>query len=877
MLFKWLNQPGRSGYLISCQDRFGNYGEVGLFLAETINNNLNIPLMLLSCRVLNRGVEYSMIRYMGKLAVDHNCNTLNLDFKKSDRNIPAEKFIQEIGLSIDSKKATEIVFNPNKEITLNKNSPRTNGKGCDLKTTYEQLQNFPSIQKTLNEINGKNSQNHEISNHHLMLQSMVTEITKIEEISNTDNIFTSTSLSSIGLIELLSEIENKFKVDVPINTFLQNPTINGIIDYINNKCSSSFATKKDRHIEDSELPESIQPGPIKTISRVEKILLTGATGYLGAFLIKELMHNTNAEVYCLVRGESDHHALARIKENLDMYDLYDNSYANRLIAIKADLSSDKLGLEEKYYKQLQEEVDRVYHLAAEVNFIYDYEKLRDTNIKSMLEVLQFCSSSPSIPLHHVSSTVVCDFPGNHLNQIFEEKPITKEEAENLVGGYAKTKWVTETLALQAKERGLPVTIYRPAGIGSSDDRHASLNNSDVLVNFILSCLELKSIPNINAHINFAPVDYVARAILDLSFQGKHSIYHLSNPNTIRLQEFIKISSDFGINLDLIPYDEWAQKLKNHVMYSYQSYLKVLLNPIYISPHPDGEGATWMETALRRGYFDTTNAKLDLSIETKKCPSWDVKFVLKTLIISYLTLEKSQDNINFESPPKKDTPKMTILTASTGNGHNKTAKAIKDNILTFTNEKIDIEIVNIEEYSFFQKHITEIYNSISTKNTHLYTTLQDIANEAIDEQYISLVQSMKNMAGTIFNKTKPDMILSVHPTASSLAPFFKELSPTTPVISFVTDWFGKFLHGWANPSSDLIICQSQQSKKNLLDLSVPNEKIMVIDPIFFQENIDSNEDNIEHSSTKNALSNIAHEIVKYAQKTNPSNRGVSQYH
>src|SRR5205823_5245532 len=110
------------------------------------------------------------------------------------------------------------------------------------------------------------------------------------------------------------------------------------------------------------------------------VLLTGVTGFLGAFLLHELLQQTQADIYCLVRAADAEHAILRIRRNLETYLLWDARLEERIIPVIGDLSQPRLGLAEPQFQALSRQIDLIYHNGAAVNFIYPYQQLKATNV-----------------------------------------------------------------------------------------------------------------------------------------------------------------------------------------------------------------------------------------------------------------------------------------------------------------------------------------------------------------------------------------------------------------------------------------------------------------------------------------------------------------
>jgi FkbH-like protein len=93
---------GGRGWTVRVQDAFGDYGTVGLVLAEVQGEALEVPALLLSCRVLNRRVETEMLRFLCDHASAAGCRTVRLAYRPTERNVPARQFLEQVSGAVIS-------------------------------------------------------------------------------------------------------------------------------------------------------------------------------------------------------------------------------------------------------------------------------------------------------------------------------------------------------------------------------------------------------------------------------------------------------------------------------------------------------------------------------------------------------------------------------------------------------------------------------------------------------------------------------------------------------------------------------------------------------------------------------------------------------
>jgi thioester reductase-like protein len=318
---------------------------------------------------------------------------------------------------------------------------------------------------------------------------------------------------------------------------------------------------------EAALDPRIRPtGTVSTevASRPERVLLTGATGFLGSFLLAELLRHTRAEIHCLVRAPNVEEGERRIRGSLETYALWDEKRSPRIFPVAGDLSEPLLGLGDERFEELADEIDVVYHNGASVNWVYPYDALKPTNVLGTQEVLRLASRHGTKPVHFVSTLGVFPLVGRSDAGVVREDD-DLDHAGSLYNGYTQTKWVAEKLVEIARARGLPVSVYRPSLI-AGDSRTGAWNKDDFTCKMIKSWVGLGNVPDVNTELNMVPVDYVSRAIIRLSLQegslGKR--FHLANSHPVKIDNLISWIEAFGYPLKRIPYDRWRTELLNPV-------------------------------------------------------------------------------------------------------------------------------------------------------------------------------------------------------------------------------------------------------------------------------------------------------------------------
>lgn len=315
-----------------------------------------------------------------------------------------------------------------------------------------------------------------------------------------------------------------------------------------------------------------------------KLVLTGATGFLGAFILRELLFKLpGATLYVLIRADDERAARKRLDTTVLNLLVFDQATwereSRRVHCLVGDISKERWGLSKERWEELAVSVDSIVHNGAFVHWVYPYDKLESANVGATVEGLKLACLARVKPFHFVSSTSVLD-TGEYRNTVsslkeggtvFESDDISRSR-ELLASGYAQTKWVSEQLVQRARSRGLPCTILRPGYI-TGDTRSGATNTDDFIWRLVKGCLSLKRVPSISNVVNMCSVDYVASimgaiVLLWQEATARHptAVFHTWNHSRYRFNDLFKFMKDSYsgvIELEFTEYVQWRTHLMNH--------------------------------------------------------------------------------------------------------------------------------------------------------------------------------------------------------------------------------------------------------------------------------------------------------------------------
>ena len=416
------------------------------------------------------------------------------------------------------------------------------------------------------------------------------QVLNIDRVSVHDNFF-QVGGNSLLATKLVFKIREAFKIELPLPRLFESPTVAELSQVIDSFRFSVPGGGMDvLSITDLNGEAVLDPAisskgmPVEHIAEPAYIFLTGATGFLGSFLLRELLRQTQADIYCLVRSSSKEQAKNKLQRNLESYSLWNESLSSRVIPVVGDLSQPLFGLSAQSFQRLASQIDIIYHCGAWVHFIYSYSTLKPVNVLGTQEVLRLATQIKVKPVHYISTTSVFPSVGYSGSKIIrEDDDLVLDHNGSLYGGYPQSKWVAEKIVRIASSRGLPICIYRPGSI-AGDSRTGIANTDDYVCRTLKGCIQIGCLQKniiMDVFNTLLPVDYVSRAIFYLSRQEELSgkTFHLVNPNPPHVSDIVSWIRSFGYPLKEASYSQWREKLINDSEILQQNALYPLL-PIF---------------------------------------------------------------------------------------------------------------------------------------------------------------------------------------------------------------------------------------------------------------------------------------------------------
>ena len=260
--------------------------------------------------------------------------------------------------------------------------------------------------------------------------------------------------------------------------------------------------------------EPSTPAALPETPILNNVLLTGGTGFIGPFLVKSLLEQTNAKLHVLVRSSDEHQGKQRLRAAMESMgscpaELMD-MFESRVMPVCGDLGQKDLALTPDSWDFLADEIDTVFHNGATVNYLLNYDRMRDANVLGTNEVLRLAFEGRPKSFNYVSTTFIF---GWAVKKVLFETDFNKD-MELLDFGYSQSKWVSEQVVMDAGRHGLTTRIFRPALVSPSITGGG--NNFDIAVRLVAFMVNHGIGVDALNQVSFVPADITANNIVAIS-------------------------------------------------------------------------------------------------------------------------------------------------------------------------------------------------------------------------------------------------------------------------------------------------------------------------------------------------------------------------
>jgi amino acid adenylation domain-containing protein/thioester reductase-like protein len=381
-----------------------------------------------------------------------------------------------------------------------------------------------------------------------------------------DDDFTALGCTSLAALRAASVLGARFGLPVGARLLYEASTVRALAATLGRMAQGDAAPhdearELDLLASDARLDATIEaPAASSPPTAPATVLLTGATGFFGSFLLASLLEQTDAHVHCLVRAATPDQAAKRLRAALAARhcDIDPRLLAERVTAVPGDLEQPWLGVRDPLRTRLLQTVDAIYHAGATVSYVLPYRSLREANSLAVERVLRFAVTGRPKRVHHVSTIGVV--PAPEASGALPDERFVADDASQLPDGYARSKWVAERLVSEARLRGVEVTIHRPGRL-MGHSLTGAFNPADFLVQLLATCAAIGAAPELDAAVDVTPVDFASDALVELSLSrpAEPRVFHLLSPHPVAWQSLVAGVAERGWPMPLMPFEVWRAR------------------------------------------------------------------------------------------------------------------------------------------------------------------------------------------------------------------------------------------------------------------------------------------------------------------------------
>lgn len=364
--------------------------------------------------------------------------------------------------------------------------------------------------------------------------------------------------TSLSFYDIKLYIEQNLSYKIPYEVIMGSSVVSDIAACIRGYLEEHRIREKERIDLEKELNifSLVVPESRNRKSQKVNIFLTGATGFLGAFLMRDYLEADKEHVlYCLVRAENSMTGLHRLEKNMIKWGVWKESYRNRFFAVCGNLSKEKMGLQQSEMDMLADTIDIICHNGAEVNFSLPYYQIKQTNVLGTSYIAELLTTGKRKRMEYVSTISIFSKEDYEQGIVMEQQmPL---DVNNLKLGYAQSKVVSEQLLHRLIDKGYDIDVFRVGRITGS--MLNGIENQDMFYKMIQLCRKMQKYPDILMNFNCIPVDVVSKLIVYASCSNIGSTtYHVVNPDSCSEYRLEELFGECGLDIKKVSWEEWYQ-------------------------------------------------------------------------------------------------------------------------------------------------------------------------------------------------------------------------------------------------------------------------------------------------------------------------------
>ena len=396
-----------------------------------------------------------------------------------------------------------------------------------------------------------------------MFAKIFGDILSLDKVSATDNFF-ELGGSSLMVTKVIIECD-KAGYHVIYGDVFTHPTPRLLAQFVTGDAPAEESDAKYTNYDYSGIDAILKRNNIATFLKGEpqqlgNVLLTGATGYLGIHVLRELIDSDAATITCLVRGKDQPSAEHRLKNLLFYYfeKSFKELFGTRLFVVNGDVTQEI---------KVDHPIDTVFNCAANVKHFSKGTDIEDVNIGGAQRCVDFCIKNGA-RLVHISTTSVGEIWVIHNEG--EQVPMLTENklwfGQFLDNRYISSKFLAERAVLDAvAHHGLNAKVMRVGNLAPRSydgEFQANFNSNSYMgrlkVFHVLGCCPYDSYDELT---EMSPIDQTAKAVVALAATPKEcTVFQPFNNHTELLGDVLQIMKKVGKEIRFVETDEFEKAI-----------------------------------------------------------------------------------------------------------------------------------------------------------------------------------------------------------------------------------------------------------------------------------------------------------------------------
>ena len=387
------------------------------------------------------------------------------------------------------------------------------------------------------------------------------EILGLDEVSATDNFF-EIGGTSLLVTKITMEALNR-NYNLNYGDVFSNPTPRALAELI--LSDESVEKKAELSYDYSDINALLKKNTLENLVNGEiqdnlgNILLTGATGFLGIHVLREILENETGDVYCFIRANKVLSGEERLKSLLFYYfsNEYEEMFAQRLHVIEGDITNF-----EDFEKLIPEKIDTVVNCAANVKHFSSETDIEDINLGGVVNGLKFAKMKNAkyvqVSTYSIAGESINNYPP--VDVPFTEQDLFIGQAVD--NQYLSSKFLAERAVLEAAVNDdLDVKIMRVGNLmARSSDSEFQINfESNGFINRLKAFITIGKMPYsmLMNNVEFSPIDITAKAIIGLSKTPKEcTVFHPYDYHSVCFGDIIDIIKPLELNVEPAEEEEY---------------------------------------------------------------------------------------------------------------------------------------------------------------------------------------------------------------------------------------------------------------------------------------------------------------------------------